>query len=258
MTEEKTREQMIEEKTWTCDDCGEPVPPIELDNGDIIRRRFCLCPAGRAKEEAMFDKPYLHEAQRNRWIDESHLKPTMTFQNYEGRQQAKALNYAKGILAGGTGWLWIHGPNGTHKNHLAHAIGMLIINHSQKDPRVRYLDWHHFVTDMSDTWDGGESDYPHQFREARKASFLILNELGTMPRHAWAVRRFVDLISYRDREEKPTAFVSSLPFRDGKDSLHTVLLRTGGLDMELLVNQWTNIFERQITQNGAIIYTGRR
>jgi DNA replication protein DnaC len=260
VTEERTREQIIAEKTWTCPDCGEPVPPLELENGDVIRRRFCLCPAGREKEEEMFAKPYLHEAQRNRWIDESHLKPHLTFQNYEGAQKTSALAYTKKVLAGANGWLWIHGPTGTHKHHLANAIGMLVVNHSKKDPRVRYLDWSSFCTDMSDEWDDGPNLYRHQFREARKAGLLILVQVGQMPRFAWAVRRFVDLISYRSREDKPTVFVSALPFQNGESSLHTVLKKKGDLDMGLLVDQWVNIFDRQIKQhpNGMIIYTGRR
>ena len=257
---EKTREQIIAEKTWTCPDCGEDVEPLVLDDGHVIKRRFCDCPAGQEKEEEVFGKAYLHRAQRKRWVGDSRLDPNLTFDNYEGVHKARAIGYVTSLLAGDEGWCWIHGPAGTHKRHLANAMGMLILNQSKQDPRVQYLDWAHFEREMRNSWDDSErSDYPHQFRQAQKAHLLIVSGAGKVSRNAWGVRQFVDLISYRSRGHKPTVFVSHLPFRDGSDSLYQVLRETGLRDVHLFLEEWTAIFEHEIMEqpNGLIIYTGR-
>jgi DNA replication protein DnaC len=255
-----------EEKTWTCPDCGAQVEPVEFPGFGCIRRRFCNhCEAGRKKEAAAFDKSYLHKAQRNRWIGDAGLDPELTFDNYEGRQSSIALNYAKALLADKRGWLWIHGPYGTHKQHLANAIGMLVLDHSTRDPHVRMLDWRSFVQSMKAEWseNPAHAEYPYRIRQAQKAGLLILNSVGDLPRKAYAVRQFVDLIAQRSRsrESKPTIFVSAIPFESKTSSSLVDLMRgVGSQEIDLLVEEWQAVFDKEINKAeiGGVIYTGRK
>lgn len=256
--------QERKEKTWTCPDCGAEVGPIEFPPFGYIQHRFCPhCDEGRRKEAEAFDKSYLHEAQRIRWLGDSNLDPDLSFENYPGRQKATALNYVQAAMSPKhRGWLWIHGPHGTHKTHLANAIGMHFLNQAPEDPHVRMLDWRNFLSGMRAEWNENpmHAEYPHEMRQARKAKLLILTSVADLPCKVYAVREFVNLLANRSRSNRRTIFVSALPFESKRSpSILSRMQEAHNFEIDLLVSEWQAIHKKEITgaDFGLVIYTGR-
>lgn len=248
--------------TWTCPYCGQDVPPFEIPPSRLLpggmrrRRAYCSCPGGQRQEKR--DERERRRKKRQSWLSASHLEPGLAFKSFKGDSKALsyAVGYATALLNGETGWLWIYGPRGTGKRHLANAVGLAVIQHSDKDPRVRYLDWPTLFSGLSYySGDSNKKSAVSALLAARKSGLVILDRVSDLPRNCWAVGKTVNFLAYRAHREKPTIATSSLPLDAPGISLRQSLMSRGGFRMRQLLDEWSATMRRQVGEKGIAIRT---
>jgi DNA replication protein DnaC len=123
----------------------------------------------------------------------------------------------------GNRWLFLYGPCGTGKTHLAVAI-------------ARYaMDWHNMsvyfaaVPDLLDhlraTFDPSSgSAYDDRFTSIREAQLLVLDDLGTENATPWAKEKLYQIINHRYMEQLPTVITSNVDQRKVDDRIMSRIL----------------------------------
>ncbi len=138
--------------------------------------------------------------------------PNHTFESFDpelpGMEEAyeAALGFAQ---EPGHRWLFLSGPCGVGKTHLAVAV-------------ARYaIDWHRMsvyfavVPDLLDhlrsTFDPNSgSVYDERFSNIRGAPLLILDDLGTENATPWAKEKLYQIINHRYSEQMPTVITTNV------------------------------------------------
>lgn len=123
----------------------------------------------------------------------------------------------------GNRWLFLYGPCGTGKTHLAVSI-------------ARYaMQWHNMsvyfavVPDLLDhlraTFDPSSgSAYDERFTTIRNAQMLVLDDLGTENATPWAKEKLYQIINHRYMEQLPTVITSNVDQRKVEDRILSRIL----------------------------------
>jgi DNA replication protein DnaC len=119
-----------------------------------------------------------------------------------------ALSVAKHFADGPQGWLYLSGPTGVGKTHLAVAIAGSLIDQGRS---VLFR----FVPDLLDQLRRGYrpdsgSDFDREFQAIRNCEVLILDDLGAHASTAWAEEKLYQLIAYRHANNLATVITSRI------------------------------------------------
>jgi DNA replication protein DnaC len=148
---------------------------------------------------------------------EFRLSEAMTFDSFitkgaagsttaQRRSLAEAHAAAKVFAEHPSGWLYLAGPTGVGKTHLAAAsVGENIAQ--GRDVLFR------FVPDLLDDLrrsygPAGGKSFDHAFSQVRDVDVLILDDLGAEASTAWAEEKLYQLIVHRHDAMMPTVFTS--------------------------------------------------
>lgn len=148
---------------------------------------------------------------------------SMTFESFEPRggtgatreQQAvlkEALGVARGFAEHPDRWLYLAGPTGVGKTHLAVAIAGL---RTARQLPVTFT----FVPDLLDHLrqafsPGSRVSYDRLFEQIKNAELLILDDLGAHSSTAWAEEKLYQLIVHRYNAALPTVITSRVMLAD--------------------------------------------
>ncbi len=153
----------------------------------------------------------------------SGLKPklaeAMTFSSFSSRGATgattsqrrslkEAFDAAKIFAEHPSGWLYLAGPTGVGKTHLAAAI---ISECIKQDRSVLFR----FIPDLLDELrrsygSGSEKSFDRAFSQVRDAALLVLDDLGTEASTSWAEEKLYQLIVHRHDAMLPTVFTSRI------------------------------------------------
>ena len=148
---------------------------------------------------------------------EPRLRNSMTFPNFDRRGGAgssaeqketlrEALKATRSFAAHPSGWLYLAGPTGVGKTHLAVAIANATLE-AGKEVIFR------FVPDLLDHMRKSFSPSSHVtydglFDRIKNAELLILDDLGSQASTAWAEEKLYQLIVHRHNASLPTVITS--------------------------------------------------
>jgi DNA replication protein DnaC len=152
-------------------------------------------------------------------LDELHH---LTFDNFQPRgligvreYQANSIelayNQAQQFARSMQGWLFIEGPYGSGKTHLAAAIANYVV--SLGVPTLFLT-----VPDLLDTlrfsYNDPESSFEQRFEEIRQISLLILDDFGTQNATPWAQEKLFQIVNYRYINHLPLVVTTNLALEE--------------------------------------------
>lgn len=167
-----------------------------------------------------------HRAEELRQLSNLDMFTHQTFEEFDrdiaGVDEAydAALQFAQ---EPGHRWLFLYGPCGTGKTHLAVAI-------------ARYaMQWHNMsvyfavVPDLLDhlraTFDPSSGTaYDDRFNTIRNAQLLVLDDLGTENATPWAREKLYQVVNHRYMEQLPTVVTSNVDQRKVDDRIMSRIL----------------------------------
>ncbi len=123
------------------------------------------------------------------------------------------------------GWLFLHGPCGVGKTHLAVAIAL------QAMERQKLSVLFAVVPDLLDhlraTFDPGAGvAYDDRFNAIRNAQLLVLDDLGTENTTPWAREKLYQIFNHRYNERLPTVITSNQDFKRIEERVLSRILDT--------------------------------
>ena len=158
---------------------------------------------------------------------EARLRKTMTFGSFDPRGGAgasvdqrerlrEAMRTAEAFAADPDGWLYLSGPTGTGKTHLAVAIA--VTRMSRKQPVL-----FRFVPDLLDHLrrtfgPDSTTTYDRLFEQTKNAELLVLDDFGAQSWTPWAEEKLYQLIVHRHNAALPTVITSRVLLDDADDA----------------------------------------
>ncbi len=161
--------------------------------------------------------PYLGDMTFANWDDRAEELRQDQAENLE-RALALAMAYAEHPR----NWLIFTGPYGTGKTHLAAAIAN---ERARRGDHVLFV----VVPDLLDYLRGAFSPestipYDRRFEEVKRASLLILDDLGTESATPWAQEKLYQLLNYRYNAKLPTVITTAKPIDQLDGRIRTRIL----------------------------------
>ncbi len=151
----------------------------------------------------------------------------MTFESFnpDGAQSAKpderaslemAQTAARDFAENPERWLYLHGPTGVGKTHLAVAIATV---RAQKGDSITLWSVPDLLDNLRHTFSNpNESTFYALFDSVRNSELLILDDFGTQQMTDWALEKLYQLISHRHDRLLPTVITSQYILWEGADS----------------------------------------
>jgi len=225
-----------------------PLPPRPLDSGASITlapRDTVACPICNDAGYLRADVPVGHpsfgrlfpceckqrelaekRAEELRRLSNLDSFTNHTFEDFDpsvyGVEEAyeKAIQFAQELQHR---WLFLYGPVGVGKTHLAVAIAKYAMEYH------RISAYFAVVPDLLDhlraTFDpSAGTGYDERFATIRNAPLLILDDLGTENATPWAKEKLYQLINHRYVEEMPTIITSNVDQRKVDDRIISRIL----------------------------------
>lgn len=185
------------------------------------------CKSMREESERRAADEEAAQERRERALDRAQLmgrnrdQTFGTFEASDSRQQLvlKACrDFADNFSADQGAGLWLIGPPGVGKSHLACAIAQAVI--FQRKSRAIYATARGIVRALRDTWrrdsDESEEDVITRFGEV---DLLVLDEVGVGFGTEHELTQLFDVVDRRYALELPTVLISNLTVKDIKASL---------------------------------------
>lgn len=156
----------------------------------------------------------------------------LTFENFElrgriglGKYQADSIelayNQAHQFAKALQGWLFLQGPYGCGKTHLAAAVANFSVGLGVP---TLFLT----VPDLLDTlrfsYSDPEATFEARFEEIRLSSLLILDDFGTQNATSWAREKLFQIVNFRYINKLPLVVTSNLALEEIEGRIRSRLL----------------------------------
>lgn len=209
----------------TCEHCGDPIPCtlVELRDGKFLHAPLgCSCEGAQAAREAFelarrrrerddvvadrIQNAGLHEGKWARMTLDT-WDPARNAPHAE-RALSAVLAYVAEMELAGSNWLFLSGPYGVGKTHL--ALGTLRRLAEERLVSVRVAVWPEHCSAVKSTYNR-HSVLSEEVLcgRLRKASVLLIDDVDKQRPTEWARDKLYELVDCRYRLEKPTIFTAN-------------------------------------------------
>lgn len=173
--------------------------------GEQERRQSLLDKAGELIVKAGIAKGRLNKYRFSAWNDKQ----------YPGAEVCKrdVMQYVNQVKPGGRNLLFIYGPYGVGKSHLAAAaLRQIILNHvSGEFPWWGYFcDWVEHCSLVQESWNSDDGPTEGKlWGLMRGASILVIDDIDKRKPSEWALGKLFEVIQHRYYHEKPTIITAN-------------------------------------------------
>lgn len=122
-----------------------------------------------------------------------------------------AFNQAKIFASSLSGWLFLHGPYGCGKTHLAAAIANFAV---QMGIPTLFLTVPDLLDSLRFAYDGNDTTFEQRFNQIKTVELLVLDDFGTQNATAWAQEKLFQIINYRYINHIPMVITSNLAMEE--------------------------------------------
>ena len=182
---------------------------IPLGHPDFGKLQICTCRQGRVSQQVhrrLFALSNLDELRN------------LTFENFQphgriglGPHQVdsleRAYNHARQFAQTLNGWLFIEGPYGCGKTHLAAAIANFAVGLGVS---TLFLTVPDLLDALRFAYSDPEATFEERFEEIRRSPLLVLDDFGTQNATAWAQEKLFQILNYRYINRLPTVVTTNL------------------------------------------------
>ncbi len=200
------------------------MPPFEVtlfDQTRHIQRRRCTCADA---EQAQHRE---QQAERERLGQElvrqaglQHGKRArMTFSAWDaqrnppwsGQALASVQAYVTEVVQAGQNWLYLHGPYGVGKTHLAVAAVRRVAFERLWRPQVVVWPAHCSAVQQSWSQDVAEAGPSERqlWNAMQTADLLLIDDIDKRHATPWAMEKLYEVMDYRQEREKPTLITAN-------------------------------------------------
>ena len=129
---------------------------------------------------------------------------------------AMALAAARSFAESPEKWLYLHGPTGVGKTHIAVAIAKV---QSEKGGSITFWSVPDLLDNLRHTYSTpNESSFYSLFESVRNCELLILDDFGAQQMTDWALEKLYQIISHRHDRLLPTVVTSQYIIWEGADN----------------------------------------
>ena len=129
---------------------------------------------------------------------------------------AGALNDARDFAEQPEKWLYLHGPTGVGKTHIAVAIANV---QSEKGRAITFWSVPDLLDNLRHSYSTpNESSFYSLFESVRNCELLILDDFGAQQMTEWALEKLYQIISHRHDRMLPTVITSQFILWEGADN----------------------------------------
>jgi DNA replication protein DnaC len=196
------------------------VPVGHPDFGKIIT---CTCRQAQVSQQVhrrLYSLSHLDEL-RHLTFDNFQPRGLIGVRDYQADSIELAYNQARQFGQSLEGWLFLEGPYGSGKTHLAAAIANFVVGLGVP---TLFLT----VPDLLDTlrfsFDDPEISFEQRFEEIRRSPLLVLDDFGTQNATAWAQEKLFQIVNYRYINRLPLVVTTNLALEEIEGRIRSRLL----------------------------------
>lgn len=168
------------------------------------QRRELLEKAGEFIARAGITRGKLNKYRFSTWNDEQ-------YPNAE-KYKKEVMGFVSQVTVDGRNLLFVHGPYGVGKSHLAvAALRQIILNHVS-DPipwRGYFCDWVEHCSLVQESWGGDDAIEGQLWNRMRNASILVIDDIDKRKPSEWALGKLFEVVQHRYYHEKPTIITAN-------------------------------------------------
>lgn len=258
------------ELEWTCDGCAQKVLPLGpytlpfREHSFYVPRRYCPCEHGQALKDRAREQDRTEQIWhmfREAGLTVGKLV-NFTFANWDdGRNppsaqaaREKVWAFTDDVQRRGRNWLYLHGPYGLGKTHLAVAALRKIVIERLWRPQM--VVWPAHCSAVQQSWNWRDSPGPSEgqlWGQMLGADILLIDDIDKKRMTAWASEKLYEVIESRQMRERPTIITANRSL----DDLQTYWGNTGGKDAEHIRDSCAAVFSRIVGQLwGTVEFAG--